>query len=238
MDEYFRYLYCIGSKSNINYEGSYYLSEYLSLQLKIKYGCGFYGFEEDTNNYRHAIDLSFILKNPDKKIKYIQNINDTISYYFKSYNIVPIEIRYNTNDNMAHTCMFIYRQNNNSIEIYDPSKNNPHLVKFAQEIFPNINIISSEIIHNGCQGLQKIEFKYNKNNNSGFCLAWSYLFANIILKFPNLSSNYILKQMNNKLSISLKYYVIGFITDLNINLYDLNCDYINKLINDYNQIKK
>uniref|UniRef100_A0A6C0AEV1 Uncharacterized protein n=1 Tax=viral metagenome TaxID=1070528 RepID=A0A6C0AEV1_9ZZZZ len=142
----------------------------------------------------------------------IDNINfiKPLSNYLNNNDLVFINLFI---PNLKHNNLLIYRKNKNILEHYEPNGvldiKNQNIIDYKIEMFvkslnkflPELKIVKSFKLHGflnnkECYGLQSCS--QGHNSEKGYCQIWCYLLTDLILKFPNISTEEIILHLDDK----------------------------------------
>jgi ankyrin repeat protein len=116
-------------------------------------------------------------------------------------------------DNFAHANMIIYSKITNEMERFEPAGGmflrdkmlDEKLREYFTKLIPNLKYVSpSEYMKTGFQTIDLAFTKYDVHigDPGGFCLAWSYWYADMRLSYPSIKRDklvkYIIDQFNDK----------------------------------------
>lgn len=138
---------------------------------------------------------------------YVQN-QITQSLLQNNIVIVPVAIKivgYNYN----HTILLIFNQN--ILEIYNPNENSFILNNIISKIFHNYKICCSLMEQNMLLQNRESKIKHNiYEKQNGYCILWSLLVAELILKYSNISHYDIITIISKYSDKNLKHLIRGY----------------------------
>lgn len=152
--------------------------------------------------------------NINSNSEYIRGIGEFIN--LTSSNIIILNLDINSKHG-NHANLIIYRKDKNRLEHYEPNGNftgylgqyiNNTIKKLVNGlllILPEFEFIQSWKLHkclnmNYCNGLQVYT---NGNENKGTCQLWCYLITDIILQYPDISTEVILESINHDKNLKI-----------------------------------
>jgi hypothetical protein len=133
--------------------------------------------------------------------------------------IIIIPLCYTTKiintDIYDHMVMLIYRKNTNILECFDPSNDlHPFTINQIRDIFNKQTVIIPHQLYNGRIGLQKREENIG-SKEMGYCAMWSFLFAELVLLYPDKKSKSIIKLLSTYSDYELKKLIRGYTMRMN-----------------------
>ena len=138
---------------------------------------------------------------------YVQN-QITQSLLQNNIVIVPVAIKivgYNYN----HTILLIFNQN--ILEIYNPNENSFILNNIISKIFHNYKICCSLMEQNMLLQNRESKIKHNiYEKQNGYCILWSLLVAELILKYSNISHYDIVTIISKYSDENVKHLIRGY----------------------------
>lgn len=212
------------------FEGAFFIETLFYLHLINKYKSKCIASGTTKGNYRPiGITIPFGKAfNPNSALALVTEYNEVskniVNCVKRNEKMILIPLGYVTQKS-GHSNMLIYKVNNNIIEHFEPHGDQFQGMKTIQNnaekmILRFINTLNGYLRENGLheatyvkasqvcpyiKGFQAIEEastlkRYKQFESAGYCSAWSYFFAELNLKNPNLTSNELLENVYNYLT--------------------------------------